>query len=80
MSSNELLTGPKSPDAAGARFISPAFVADARADLDRLAGATDSRVVAHRGGHAVQLTDPSGIPVRVVHGIPEFALTVTTLP
>ena len=41
-------------------FVGPAFAADARADLDRLASATDTRVVPHRGGLAVDLTDPSG--------------------
>jgi len=29
-------------------------------------------VTAHQGGHAVLLRDPSGFPVRVVHGVPEF--------
>jgi catechol 2,3-dioxygenase-like lactoylglutathione lyase family enzyme len=53
-------------------FVGPAFAADARADLDRLASATDTRVVPHRGGLAVDLTDPSGFPVRVVHGVPEL--------
>jgi len=57
---------------AGSRFFGPAFAADARADLDRLARATDSRVVPHRGGQAVELTDPSGFPVRVVHGVPDL--------
>ena len=56
----------------GSRFIGPAFVADARADLDRLAAATGCTVTAHRGGHAVQLSDPSGFPVRVVYGVPEL--------
>ena len=45
------------------RFAGPAFQAAARADLDRLAGKTGGTVTAHRGGHAVQLTDPSGFPV-----------------
>jgi catechol 2,3-dioxygenase-like lactoylglutathione lyase family enzyme len=53
-------------------FVGPAFTADARADLDRLARATDTRVTPHRGGLAVDLTDPSGLPVRVVHGVPEL--------
>jgi len=57
---------------AKSRFVGPAFAADARADLDRLASATDTRVVPHRGGLAVDLTDPSGFPVRVVHGVPEL--------
>jgi hypothetical protein len=31
-----------------------------------------SPVRPHRGGYAVDLTDPSGFPVRVVHGVPEL--------
>jgi catechol 2,3-dioxygenase-like lactoylglutathione lyase family enzyme len=54
------------------RFIGPTFTADARADLDRLARAAGSVVTPHRGGHAVELSDPSGFPVRVVHGVPEL--------
>jgi catechol 2,3-dioxygenase-like lactoylglutathione lyase family enzyme len=57
---------------ARSRFVGPAFAADARADLDRLARATDTRVTPHRRGLAVDLTDPSGFPVRVVHDIPEL--------
>ena len=57
---------------AGSRFVGPAFAAGARSDLDRLARATDTRVTPHRGGLAVELADPSGIPVRVVHGVPEL--------
>jgi catechol 2,3-dioxygenase-like lactoylglutathione lyase family enzyme len=56
----------------GSRFVGPAFTADARADLGRLARATNTRVTPHRGGYAVDLTDPSGFPVRVVHGVPEL--------
>ena len=55
-----------------ARFVGPAFAAAARDDLDRLARGTGGTVTAHRGGHAVLLRDPSGFPVRVVHGVPEF--------
>jgi len=54
------------------RFAGVAFQAAARDDLDRLAGGTGGTVMAHWGGHAVRLRDPSGYPVRVVHGIPEF--------
>ncbi len=54
-----------------ARFTGVAFQADARDDLDRLARGTGATVTAHRGGHAVMLRDPSGFPVRVVHGVPE---------
>ncbi|MBO3752201.1 VOC family protein [Streptosporangiaceae bacterium NEAU-GS5] len=60
----------------GSRFAGPAFAADTRADLERLARATDTRVTPHRGGFAVELADPSGIPVRVVYGVPEL----TALP
>ena len=55
-----------------ARFVGPTFAAAAREDLDRLARGTGGTVTAHRGGHAVLLRDPSGYPVRVVHGVPEF--------
>ena len=55
-----------------ARFVGPAFAAAARDDLDRLARGTGGTVTAHCGGHAVLLRDPSGVPVRVVHGVPEF--------
>ncbi|WP_426504369.1 VOC family protein [Dactylosporangium sp. McL0621] len=56
----------------GSRFIGPRFATDARADLDRLARVTGSTVTAHGGGYAVELTDPSGFPVRVVHGVAEL--------
>src|SRR5271166_306120 len=56
-----------------ARFAGPAFAAAAREDLDRLARGTGGTVTAHRGGHTVLLRDPSGIPVRVVHGVPDLA-------
>jgi catechol 2,3-dioxygenase-like lactoylglutathione lyase family enzyme len=55
-----------------ARFVGPAFQAAERGDLDRLARGTGGTVTAHRGGQAVLLRDPSGYPVRVVHGIPEL--------
>jgi catechol 2,3-dioxygenase-like lactoylglutathione lyase family enzyme len=55
-----------------ARFVGPAFAAAGRGDLDRLARGTGGTVTAHRGGHAVLLRDPSGFPVRVVHGIREL--------
>ena len=41
-------------------------------DLDRLARGTGGTVMAHWGGHAVRLRDPSGYPVHVVYGIPEL--------
>ena len=56
-----------------ARFVGPAFAAAAREDLDRLARGTGGTVTAHRGGHGVLLRDPSGFPVRVVHGVPDLA-------
>ncbi|MCT9143599.1 VOC family protein [Streptomyces violarus] len=52
------------------RFIGPAFRAAERADLDRLARATGTAVRdtdVPGGGRAVDLLDPSGFPVRVVH-------------
>ena len=55
------------------RFVGPAFRAAAREDLDRLTRATGSTVSPHRGGQAVQLTDPSGFSVRVMHGVPELS-------
>jgi catechol 2,3-dioxygenase-like lactoylglutathione lyase family enzyme len=55
-----------------ARFVGPAFTAAAREDLDRLARGTGGTVTAYRGGHAALLRDPSGFPVRVVHGVPEL--------
>jgi catechol 2,3-dioxygenase-like lactoylglutathione lyase family enzyme len=54
------------------RFAGAAFTAAARDDLDRLARGTGGTVTAHWGGHGVLLRDPSGLPVRVVHGIPEL--------
>jgi catechol 2,3-dioxygenase-like lactoylglutathione lyase family enzyme len=55
-----------------ARFAGTAYRAAARADLDRLARGTGGTVTAHPGGHVVVLRDPSGFPVRVVYGVPEF--------
>ncbi|TRO59627.1 MULTISPECIES: VOC family protein [unclassified Streptomyces] len=55
------------------RFVGPAFRAAERTDLDRLARATGSDVRDLDGtgapgdGRAVDLLDPSGFPVRVVH-------------
>ncbi|MEU7167768.1 VOC family protein [Streptomyces morookaense] len=53
------------------RFLGPAFRAAERADLDRLARATGRPVRdlgESGGGRVVDLVDPSGFPVRVVHG------------
>jgi len=55
-----------------ARFAGLTFQAAARDDLDRLARGTGGTVMAHWGGHAVRLRDPSGYPVHVVYGIPEL--------
>jgi catechol 2,3-dioxygenase-like lactoylglutathione lyase family enzyme len=54
------------------RFAGATFSAAAREDLDRLARGTGGTVTAHWGGHGVLLRDPSGFPVRVVHGVPEL--------
>jgi len=54
------------------RFAGAAFQAAAHDDLDRLARGAAGTVTAHSGGHAVLLRDPSGFPVQVVYGIPEF--------
>ncbi|MGI8332141.1 VOC family protein [Actinomadura scrupuli] len=56
------------------RFVGPAFQAADAADLDRLARATGHRVrplTEYGDGLAVDLLDPSGLPVRVVHGVTE---------
>jgi catechol 2,3-dioxygenase-like lactoylglutathione lyase family enzyme len=54
------------------RFAGATFTAAARDDLDRLARGTGATVTAHWGGHGILLRDPSGFPVRVVHGVPEL--------
>jgi catechol 2,3-dioxygenase-like lactoylglutathione lyase family enzyme len=53
------------------RFAGATSTAAARDDLDRLARGTGGTVTAHWGGHGI-LRDPSGFPVRVVHGVPEL--------
>ena len=63
-----------------ARFAGPAFQAAERGDLDRLARGTGETVAAHQGGHAVLLRDPSGFPVRVVHGAPGVPRPARTRP
>ena len=55
-----------------ARFVGPAFHAAAREDLDRLARSAGETVAEHQGGRAVLLHDPSGFPVRVLHGVPDL--------
>jgi len=54
------------------RFAGTAFQADSRDDLDRLARGTGGTVTGHAGGHSVALRDPSGFPVHVVFGMPDF--------
>ncbi len=58
------------------RFVGPAFAAQDKADLARLADATGrtTRPLPETiGGLVVQLTDPNGLPVRVVAGMGELA-------
>ena len=62
------------------RFAGTAFQAAARGDLDRLARGTGGTVTAHLGGHAVVLRDPSGFPVRVVYGVPEYQALPERVP
>jgi catechol 2,3-dioxygenase-like lactoylglutathione lyase family enzyme len=62
------------------RFAGATFSAAAREDLDRLARGTGGTVTAHRGGHAILLQDPSGFPVRVVHGVPELPVLPERAP
>ena len=62
------------------RFVGPAFTAAARDDLDRLARGTGGTVTAHWGGHTVLMRDPSGYPVRVVHGVPELPVLPERAP
>ncbi|MGN0065173.1 MAG: VOC family protein [Nocardioides sp.] len=57
------------------RFLGPTFLAAAAEDLVRLANATGTpvrRMPESLGGAGVELTDPSGLPVRVVHGVHEL--------
>ncbi|MFE2431819.1 VOC family protein [Streptomyces sp. NPDC059373] len=59
-----------------ARFLGPVFRAADAGDLSRLARSTGTDVRELQepgGGHAVDLRDPSGFPVRVVHGTHEGA-------
>ncbi|MDX6312105.1 MAG: hypothetical protein QOF44_1569 [Streptomyces sp.] len=59
-----------------ARFLGPVFRAADAGDLSRLARSTGTQVRELRepgGGHTVDLRDPSGSPVRVVHGTHEGA-------
>jgi hypothetical protein len=61
---------------ARARFVGPAFAAQEVADVDRLAAAIGTkprRLPEEVGGIAVDLIDPSGLPVRVVAGMHELS-------
>lgn len=60
------------------RFLGAAFEAADRRDLDRLATANDTSVTALEqvgGGMTVSLLDPSGMAVKVVHGVEELPET-----
>ena len=54
------------------RFVGPAFAVPERSDIDRLARASGVSVTSTAAGTAVRLTDPSGFPVTVAHGMPEL--------
>lgn len=61
---------------ARSRFMGPAFAAQDRSDVERLAAATGARVRRlpdNIGGVVATLTDPRGIPVSVVAGMDEQA-------
>ena len=65
------------------RFVGTAFAAEDRADVERLAGATGTSIRTLPeaiGGVAVELTDPSGLPVRVVAGTHQLAELPATPP
>jgi len=65
------------------RFVGVAFAAAERADVERLAGATGrkTRLLAEAvGGVSVDLTDPNGLPVRVVSGMHELVELPTQHP
>jgi catechol 2,3-dioxygenase-like lactoylglutathione lyase family enzyme len=65
------------------RFIGPVFRTAERSDLDRLARHTGTRVRPvgpDEDGHMVDLVDPSGIPVGVVHGAEVRALLPGQIP
>ncbi|MZD09874.1 2,3-dihydroxybiphenyl 1,2-dioxygenase [Streptomyces sp. SID5785] len=56
-----------------ARFVGPTFVADSVGDVRRLARWAGANVLPYEDGEAVQVTDPSGLPVRVVAGLAPLA-------
>ncbi|WP_413105830.1 VOC family protein [Streptomyces sp. Inha503] len=52
-----------------ARFIGLTFIAESVSDVRRLARWSQANALPFGAGQAVQLVDPSGIPVRVVAGV-----------
>ena len=65
------------------RFLGLAFAADNEGDLARLADRTGARtehLPESLGGVAVQLADPSGIPVKVVAGLTDLPALSTQTP
>ncbi|GAA0899256.1 MULTISPECIES: VOC family protein [Streptomyces violaceusniger group] len=52
-----------------ARFVGPTFVAESTTDVRRLARWAGANALPLGSGQAVQLTDPSGFPVRVAAGL-----------
>ncbi|HVN13176.1 MAG TPA: VOC family protein [Kineosporiaceae bacterium] len=65
------------------RFIGPVFHATEGQDLDRLARATGGTVEARHelgSGRVVRVSDPSGFPVTVVHGVEELPALPTQTP
>ncbi|MEU0134105.1 VOC family protein [Streptomyces sp. NPDC006296] len=63
-----------------ARFAGPVFLAESVADVHRLARWAGANVLPLDGGHAVRLTDPSGIPVRVAAGLDRPAALAERAP
>ncbi|MDT5182892.1 MAG: hypothetical protein QOJ20_3744 [Mycobacterium sp.] len=65
------------------RFVAAAYTAQDQSDVLRLAEATGSRIRAlpeSLGGMAVDLVDPSGVTVRVVHGTHQLEVLPTQPP
>jgi catechol 2,3-dioxygenase-like lactoylglutathione lyase family enzyme len=65
------------------RFIGPVFQAADGKDLDRLARVTAGTVDARHelgSGRVVRVSDPSGFPVQVVHGVEELPALSTQTP
>lgn len=60
------------------RFLGAAFEAPERRDLDRIASANDTTVrplQSEIGGMTVSMLDPSGMAIKVVHGVEELPET-----